>query len=148
MGCHSLLQGIFPTQGSNLGLLHGRQILYRLSQSRYARVYLFSFTVNYIYDVWSQSKKLRETTFRCFPGSIISQASIRLTRVGGFPPLCSCRRRSRGPSPGRDELTSPWRPGWALGCALRPHPGARHRSRLQGPLPDTAWLSGCPGRGT
>ena len=28
VGCHSLLQGIFPTQGSNLGLLHYRQILY------------------------------------------------------------------------------------------------------------------------
>ena len=31
VGCHSLLQEIFPTQGSNLGLLHCRQILYRLS---------------------------------------------------------------------------------------------------------------------
>ena len=31
MGCHSLLQGIFPTQGLNLGLLHCRQILYCLS---------------------------------------------------------------------------------------------------------------------
>ena len=29
--CHFLLQGIFPTQGSNLGLLHCRQILYCLS---------------------------------------------------------------------------------------------------------------------
>ena len=29
--CHSLLQGIFPTQGSNPGLLHCRQILYQLS---------------------------------------------------------------------------------------------------------------------
>ena len=28
---HSLLQGIFPTQGSNLSLLHCRQILYHLS---------------------------------------------------------------------------------------------------------------------
>ena len=28
VGCHSLLQGIFPTQGSKLGLLHCRQILY------------------------------------------------------------------------------------------------------------------------
>ena len=27
-GCHSLLQGIFPTQGSNLHLLHYRRILY------------------------------------------------------------------------------------------------------------------------
>ena len=30
-GCHALLQGIFPTQGSNPGLLHCRQFLYRLS---------------------------------------------------------------------------------------------------------------------
>ena len=29
--CHSLLQGIFPTQGLNLGLPHGRHILYCLS---------------------------------------------------------------------------------------------------------------------
>ena len=28
VGCHALLQGIFPTQGSNLRLLLGRQILY------------------------------------------------------------------------------------------------------------------------
>ena len=31
MGCHVLLQGIFWTQGSNLSLLHCRQILYHLS---------------------------------------------------------------------------------------------------------------------
>ena len=31
VGCHFLLQGIFPTQGSNLRLLHCRQPLYRLS---------------------------------------------------------------------------------------------------------------------
>ena len=31
VGSHFLLQGIFPTQGSNLGLLHCRQILYCLS---------------------------------------------------------------------------------------------------------------------
>ena len=31
VGCHFLLQGIFPTQGSNLGLLHYRQMLYHLS---------------------------------------------------------------------------------------------------------------------
>ena len=31
VGCHSLLQGIFPTQESNLGLLHCRQIPYHLS---------------------------------------------------------------------------------------------------------------------
>ena len=31
VGCHFLLQGIFPTQGSNPGLPHCRQTLYRLS---------------------------------------------------------------------------------------------------------------------
>ena len=31
VGNHSLLQGVFPTQGSNTGPLHCRQILYHLS---------------------------------------------------------------------------------------------------------------------
>ena len=31
VGCHSFLQGIFLTQGSNWDLLHCRQILYHLS---------------------------------------------------------------------------------------------------------------------
>ena len=31
VGCHFLLQGIFPTQGWNPGLPHCRQILYHLS---------------------------------------------------------------------------------------------------------------------
>ena len=31
MGSHSLLQGFFPTQGSNVGLLHCRHILYHVS---------------------------------------------------------------------------------------------------------------------
>ena len=33
VGCHSLLQGFFPTQGSNLGLLHCRQILHKCQGS-------------------------------------------------------------------------------------------------------------------
>ena len=31
VGCHALLQGIFPTQGLNPGLQHCRRILYHLS---------------------------------------------------------------------------------------------------------------------
>ena len=34
MGSHSFLQGIFPSQGSNLGLLHFKQILYRLTTKK------------------------------------------------------------------------------------------------------------------
>ena len=38
VGCHALLQGIFPTQGSNTGLLHCRQILYCLSHPGSPRI--------------------------------------------------------------------------------------------------------------
>ena len=31
VGCHALFRELFPAQGLNPGLLHGRQILYRLS---------------------------------------------------------------------------------------------------------------------
>ena len=38
VGCHALLQGIFPTQGSNPGLPHCRQILYHLSYQESPRI--------------------------------------------------------------------------------------------------------------
>ena len=38
VSCHALLQGIFPTQGSNPGLLHCRQILSHLSHQRSPRI--------------------------------------------------------------------------------------------------------------
>ena len=43
VGCHALLQGIVPTQGSNPCLLYGRQILYHLSHQ--GRPILDSFIV-------------------------------------------------------------------------------------------------------
>ena len=47
VGSLSLLQGFFPTQGSNPGLLHCRQILYQLNHKGSPRIlewvaYLFS----------------------------------------------------------------------------------------------------------
>ena len=42
----SLLQGIFPTQGSNLSLLHFRQILYHLSHQGSA-----VHDINLVYDI-------------------------------------------------------------------------------------------------
>ena len=38
VGCHALLQGIFPTQGSNPSLLHCRWILYHLSHQGSPRI--------------------------------------------------------------------------------------------------------------
>ena len=40
VGCHALFQGIFLIQGSNPGLLHYRQILYRLSKYLNKKCYL------------------------------------------------------------------------------------------------------------
>ena len=37
-GCHALFQGIFPTQGSNSGLPHCRQILYHLTHQGSPRI--------------------------------------------------------------------------------------------------------------
>ena len=53
VGCHFLLQGIFPTQGSNPGFPHSRQILYQLSHkgslcSHYPNIhiqYIYTYTV-------------------------------------------------------------------------------------------------------
>ena len=49
VGCHALLQGIFPTQGSNPGLPHCRWVLYCLNHhvcililSHFSRVRLFA----------------------------------------------------------------------------------------------------------
>ena len=52
VGCHSLLQGIFPTQGPNLGLLHCKQILYHLNHHGSSHVM-----------IW-QSFKIYETQVR------------------------------------------------------------------------------------
>ena len=38
VGCHALLQGVFPTQGSNPGLPHCRWVLYRLSHRGRPRI--------------------------------------------------------------------------------------------------------------
>ena len=38
VGCHTLLQGMFPTQGSNPGLWHCRRILYQLSYREAIRI--------------------------------------------------------------------------------------------------------------
>ena len=49
MGCHFLLQGIFPTQGSNSCLRHCRQILYLLSHQETAYLILRS--------IWKKNNK-------------------------------------------------------------------------------------------
>ena len=48
VGCHDLLQGIFPAQGSNPGLLHCRQILYWQSHQ--------GLEISNFFDTWTSFK--------------------------------------------------------------------------------------------
>ena len=52
VGCHALLQGLFPTQGLNPGLPHCRRILYCLSHQgspSHVYVYMYLYIYTYIY---------------------------------------------------------------------------------------------------
>ena len=51
MGSHSLPQGIFPTQGLNPGLLHGRKIIYHPSNQ--GSILLLPFNLNTVYMLYS-----------------------------------------------------------------------------------------------
>ena len=49
VGSHSLFQGILPTQRLNLGLLHGRQILYHLSHQGSPMTFLLTINIHLIH---------------------------------------------------------------------------------------------------
>ena len=83
--CHSLLQRIFLTQGLNPGLLHCRQILYRVSQQGRLQViwgqqpcFLLSGT-----HYWLRAQTLEPYHSGSNPSSIIS--SVTLTKIFTFP---------------------------------------------------------------
>ena len=50
VGCHSLLQRIFPTQGTNPGLLHCRKIFYHLRH--HGSPYIIQNALSYVVAVY------------------------------------------------------------------------------------------------
>ena len=73
VGSLSLLQGIFPTQGLNPGLLHCRQILYQLSHKGSPRILewvAYPFTSG---SFWSRNR----TRVSCIPGGFYTNWAIR-----------------------------------------------------------------------
>ena len=68
VGCHALLQGIFPTQGSNPGLVHCRQILYLLSHQGSPRILEW---VAYPFSSGS-SRPRNQTGVSCIAGRFFS----------------------------------------------------------------------------
>ena len=68
VGSHSLLQGIFPTQGSNPGLPHCRQILYQLNHQGSPRILEWV-----AYPFSSGSSRLRNRTrVSCIAGGFFT----------------------------------------------------------------------------
>ena len=60
VGCHSLLQGIFLTQGSGLGLPHCKQILHHLSLQGSMCVYMCvrNILLNHMCEIVSINKEI------------------------------------------------------------------------------------------
>ena len=73
MGSLSLLQGIFPTQGSNPGLPHCRQFLYQLSHRRSSRILEW---VTYPFSSGSSWTR-NWTRVSCHAGGLFNSWAIR-----------------------------------------------------------------------
>ena len=52
VGCHVLLQGIFPNQGSNLGLLYCKQTLYLLSHQGSPKTLVYRLVIRHLHMDW------------------------------------------------------------------------------------------------
>ena len=76
VGSLSLLQGIFPTQGSNPGLLHCRQILYQLSHKGSPRPRILEW-VAYPFSSGSSWSRNR-TRVSCIAGGLFTNWTIRV----------------------------------------------------------------------
>ena len=77
LSSHSLLQGIFPTQGSNPGLLHCRQILYQLSHEGILRILEWV-----AYSFFSGSSQPRNWTgVTCIAGGFLTNWTIREANI-------------------------------------------------------------------
>ena len=88
VGSHSLLQGVFLTQGSNLGLLHCRQILYHLSHQG-TPVYSYNAI---LFDLQKKKKKRKilpcATLWINLESVVLSEKSPsqkEFTEVNGYP---------------------------------------------------------------
>ena len=100
VGCHFLLQEIFPTQGSNPGLPHCRQILYCVSHQG------------------SPLKKVVAPDNSCWVCPELIILTARLICKGGFPggtggkeSACQCRKQRRCVfDPWVRKI--PWRRAW------------------------------------
>ena len=79
--CHSLLQGIFPTQGSNLGLPHCRWILYGLSHQERPKMSMCS--CKYQFEGLSPFSALSVVLFALLEKEMATHSSVLAWRTPG-----------------------------------------------------------------
>ena len=89
VGSHSLLQGSFPTQGSNPGLLHCRQILYCLSRPG------------------SPSGSVKSPPAKAGDAGLIPGSGRSLGEENGSPLQSSCLENPMDREPGGLQSTGP-----------------------------------------
>ena len=98
VGCHALLQGVFPTQGLNPGLPHCSQILYHLSHIREA-LYSNNFDGFYRSSQWSLSSWIQNSTMFQVPNSgfILDNYSVQTHSSQTKPPAARGLKRTPPP---------------------------------------------------
>ena len=74
VGSCSLLQGIFPTQGLNPGLLHCVRILYQLSHQGSPRILE---SIAYPFSRWSSQPRNHPTRVSCIAGGFFTSWTTR-----------------------------------------------------------------------
>ena len=96
MDCHFLLQGIFPTQELNLGLLHCRQTLYRLSHQGFSIGICLCSLMNcrcsicaYCRVCISSVQSLNHVRLFATPWTTACQGSLSITKSWSLPKLMS-----------------------------------------------------------
>ena len=121
MGCHFLLQGIFPSQGLKLGLQHCRQIFYRLEPSgkpSYSVSDLKAFlpsesSSSQIHTVFSLERP--RSHHRWGESATVGTGGGDPLREDGSPVCC------QGPPPlAAEDAGLPLRDRWAPGLSLSP----------------------------
>ena len=119
-----MLQGIFPTQGSNPVLLHCRQMLFPLSQSKLFVLLMSLVILHWKIVVTPQQVSVTLTTSVDFPGGSDGKASVyKAGDLGSIPGL--------GRIPGKGivdgyQPTGTFRIYWGYALLDSPQPMTKH----------------------
>ena len=133
VGCYSILQGICPTQGSNPGLLHCRQILCHLSYRGGPKIHYFkvSFALTY-FHVSRDNIDKEILDLYCFLVLLSIKQPLKWSEVKWSHSVMSYSLWPRGLEPIR--LLCPWdSPGknTGVGCHFLLQGSSQPRDRTQ-----------------